>query len=187
MANPWCTGPVDVWCNPGTAGAVFLGHGERGPRVRIRRGWEPIFNDLSGTQIPFDLLAEGAEGFVTIDLTRWNENIYQLIASVPIPGAAPGTNFPGDIGTLMMTESKGYTLWLRFPYASKATFNQAISGPMPAGMRFVQSWLEGPDEFEIGTQANKKILVFRCLRAFNPANGAFTLFDYDMSAIGSLN
>jgi hypothetical protein len=191
MANPYVTGPVHVWIRFYGSSALYLGTGRNAPRFRIRRAWEGIMNDITGTQIPFDMLYEGQEAFTTVELTRWNEGTYQLLASMPDPSKFPLTgplfDVAGDIGTLMVTENKAFQLGLVFPYASKPTFLLSPGGSMPAGYHFFNTWLESPDEFTVGTGENSKGLLFHSIKGFNPSTGAGNLGDYDISWTGTPN
>jgi hypothetical protein len=49
--------------------AFFLGTCEQHPVGRLQRGWEPLWNDIGGNQIPFDLSYQGEEGFIYLELT----------------------------------------------------------------------------------------------------------------------
>src|SRR5438105_3720161 len=118
MAKPYVTGPCAIYCGIGALYApIFLGHSERGVRIRIAPEYEPVHNDLGG-RVPIDWLYEGETAIISADLTRFNEAVYELIAARPRTstlGSVPGVNVPGDIGTMMITEGFAYPLWLVFP------------------------------------------------------------------------
>jgi hypothetical protein len=198
MSQPYCTGPVDVWTSlPGFGGGggtpFFLGWGQRGPRISVRRGWEPVWCDLSGTQIPFDLMYEGQEAYVTIELSKYNEAVLETLQAMPLPGVgavgtAPFNDAAGERGTMMLTENVNPTLWLRFPFsAAGATphpaMANALNGVVPAGLRFPGAIFKGPDDRVTGTAPSVVTVVFHCLCAFVGA-GQFNLADFNMSALG---
>jgi hypothetical protein len=183
MATPYVTGPVHLFVGP-LSSPNYLGTAERFPRMSIRTGWEPVFNDLGGQRVPFDLLYEGQEAFVSVDLTRWNENVLQVMMARAI-STVPGLDGPLDIGTAMLTENAAGPLWLLFPFGGvKAAFNAPGSGPMPGGYRFPRAILAGPEDFEsMGTAPRKIRLIWHCLRFFNPQNGRFLLYDNNMAGV----
>jgi hypothetical protein len=196
MAQPYASGPVDVWCGVGAGGApLFLGHGERAPRIQIVRRYKEVTNDLGGDMVPFDKGYAGETGVVTVTLSRWNESTLAIIQDVATTltglGAARGLNGPGEVGTLMVTEGVAYKLWLRFPFSAKAAYANAASGAQPAGYRFLAAFLEGPDDlFDLGPPNARKVgLQFTCMRAFDPAvsnafgTGLFALYDHSMIAL----
>jgi hypothetical protein len=196
MAQPWATGPVHIFT--GTAGgntgpnasAEYFGTGERAPNIRIRRGWSPVFNDLSGTEVPFDMMYESQEAFVTVTMTRWNEPCFQRLSSMPNPATANAfggvfLDNPGDIGSLMLTEGLAFQLWLQFPYASKTSYG--ANNVLPPGLHFYSAWFEGPDEWEVGTTSNKRLCVFHAVPQFFLPSGQFILGDYNMSALPGIN
>ncbi len=196
MAQPYVTGPCHIAVAFGLRATnrfgtpLYLGTAERSPRIQIRPTWTPLFNDIGGSQIPFDMAYEGDEAFISADLTRWNEGIYALLAARtnnPANQLGRGTNINGDLGTLMITENVANILLLQFPYS---TLKAATYGTQPAGYRFLRTWLEGPDDLDpLGTQPRKIRLVFRALRAFSiTSNGPnFGLYDHNMVAFPNIN
>jgi hypothetical protein len=193
MAQLYTTGPVDLWVAPQGQGPFFLGHSEKGPSFQVRPQFSDVFVDLGGQNVPFDVVYQGEDALVTVDLARWNQNVLALIQDIATLGAggnAPGNDPSGAIGTLMLTEQKAYPLYLRFPYASKAAFSTGPSGAEPPGYRFLFAMLQEDGFPDLGTKARKQHLVWHCLRAFNPSQGIvgqFTLMDFNMTSLGSIN
>lgn len=199
MAQPYVTGPVSVYVGVTIGGVtttpVFLCHGEKGPSIQIRPSFSPVFADISGQRVPLDYLYDGEEAIVTVDSTRFNESVYFNIANRASPGlGSRGTDFPGDIGTLMGHEGKAFPLWLLFPYAGKPAFSAAVGpnsgGPMPGGYHFFRAFLEGPDGLDgLGTTNRRTRFSFHCIRVLDPTyngadgSGSLALYDHDMSAI----
>lgn len=161
MPQPYCTGPVKIYVSD-----ALLGTGERGPRIRTQRHYAPVFNDLGGTRVPFDLVYESMEAFVTVRLTWWDYGQLRLLRR-PM-GAETGNDAEGHIGSLMATEGKTFSLKLDFPYGGR------MEG-MPKGIKFVAAVLE-TDEDQPGTEAEYVDLTFHCIRKYN--NGSFQLFEY---------
>lgn len=183
MANLYVTGPAHIFVQlPGIAGPQaysYLGTAERYPKISIRPANEPVFNDIGG-KVPFDMAHMGEEAFVSADISRWNEPVYAALAARPRPGSGTrGVNVAGDIGTLYVTEGFAYSLAVLFPYAAKLVY--AAAG-MPAGYRFLSSYLVGPDELEpLGTTPRKIRLMWHCLRTYDPSTGSLFLYDHDMT------
>ena len=193
MAVPYCTGPVALYVGipsgPSDFGTPqFLGHGELAPRIKRDKKYAPIMCDLGGNLIPFDMSWQGQQAFVFVTLTRWNWNVYEVISQIVSGGGSSGVytlgDSFGDIGTLMMTENVGFTLWLQYPYANPAAGHPAFGAAfMPLGIRFYCAFLEQEDDLEPGTQPNKQHLAFHCIRDYDPTTGALTLGDTNMSGI----
>ena len=199
MAQPYVTGPAGVII-AFSGVPVFLGHCERSPSIQIRPYYSPVFSDFAGQRVPLDMIYDGEEAMVSLDLTRYNEAVYTSLASRPQgAGAAAiaparGTNVPGDIGTLMLLE--GYTthLWITFPYAAKTVFSSPAApagagGIMPAGYHFHAAYLEGPDDLgPLGTTARRLRLNFHCIRTYSVASTGpvFTLYDNLMTAVAGM-
>jgi hypothetical protein len=195
MTQPYVSGPVDIWCGVGPGYTpLLLGWCEKFPTIQIRPSYSPVFVDIGGQMVPLDWMYQGEEALVSGDIIKWNENTYANIAAKS-NRATPvrGYNGPGEMGTLMVGEGVAYPLWLRFPYTGKAAFQQAVSGSMPAGYRFVASFLMNDDMPQLGTAARKIHLVWHCVRVFDPTVitsvglGSLKLFDHDMSGLGLIN
>jgi len=169
------TGPCLVYVGYLSSGTYsFLGTAQRPPRVRTRRGWVPVYNDLGGTQVPFDLLFAGQEAFIIADMNRFKMAVMQAISSMPNTDGIAGLNTAGDIGTLMQAEGAAFALVLVFPYAVLKPAMRAAG--LPGGLTFPCAVLEGPDDLEVGTVNMKKNLIFHCIPGYNPANGSTTLY-----------
>ena len=166
------TGPVAVFCGVGGNFApLFLGHGEQAPEISIRETFKPIKCDLTGETHSLDDLYDGEEATVSCSLVRYNEVVLTAIQTYASTLYGPrGIDLPGAQGALMLQEGIAYQLWLVFPYAAKAAFNNGISGPMPPGYHFYAAHLEGPDGIQGGSASAKKIrLTWKCIRTVVPA------------------
>jgi hypothetical protein len=193
MAQGFVSGPVDIWCGVGSGGApLFLGHGQRGPRIQVRRAYQDMWCDLGGG-IPFDKAYAGAMGIVSVELSRWNENVLRIIQDAAVTNStftvAPGLNDPGEVGSLMVQEGIAYNLFLRFPHSAKPSY-----ATQPLGFRFVAAFLEGPDDFEdLGPKPRKVGLIWTCLRTFDTTvsnvygTGRMLLYDTNVTGLGAHN
>jgi hypothetical protein len=194
MAGQKVTGPAHIYCGVGpNKSPLYLGTAERYPKISIRPHFKPTFTDIGG-DVPFDMSFQGEEGFVSADISRWNEITYAIMAARPRhrhPLFPRGSTFNGDIGTLMLAEGAAYPIWVVFPYAA-VNGGKAAFADMPAGFRFVSSYLMGPDELEpLGTTPQKERLIWHCLRSFYITTGGnarqFLLYDHDMRGLPSID
>lgn len=183
MARQYVTGAAHIFVGVGAGySPVYLGTAERYPKIVLRPNYKPTFADQGG-EVPFDMSFQGEEGFVFADISRWNEATYAALAARPRPNGIRGSNAPGDVGTLLQAEGMTYPLWVYFPYFSKPAF-----AGMPAGYRFLSSYVAGPDELEpLGTTPRKIRLTWHCLRAYRIIQGreSFYLYDHNMSQLNA--
>jgi hypothetical protein len=201
VAQPYVSGGVSIFVGVASTsgGPVFLGHGERAPRPRVHRHYVPYFSDLGGSRVPFDVAHAGESGSVSVVLDRWNESVLRVIEDAATTGRAGnlgvrGTNDPGEMGTLMVSEGVAYPLWLRYEFAGRPTMNIGANGVMRKGWHFLAAFLDQVDDFEdLGLQPHKVLLTWTCLRLFDPTAasttsgyGKFALYDEDMSAVANL-
>ncbi len=117
MATPYTTGPALLYVGLPAESFTprFLGTAESAPQIEHVKGFLPVMNDLAGQVYSFDDMYEGKEGFVRADLTRFNWPIYHVLANTT-ESDDEGTDDPGDIGSLMVTEDLCPVVWVRFPY-----------------------------------------------------------------------
>lgn len=190
MAQAYTRGSAHIWVGTGSGGtAQYLGTGERAPRVSIRKRFKDVPNDLAG-ETPYDYSYQGREGFVNVRLTRWNDPVLQAMENViGVAGGvdAGGVDGIGNMGALMVTQGQAVPLWVMYSYAPAGVAPQAAFATMRNGWHFFAAFLEGPDEHEGGTDPATEGLVFHCVRLFNSATGAFSLFDRDMSGVTPIN
>lgn len=186
MAQPFVHGPVLIFAGDGSGNPLFIGTGEKAPRYSIRRFFDKVMNDISGSVIPYDYLFEGVEAFVTVRLTKWDEANLQIIQDVIAHAGAPGTMPAGDLGTLMMTEGVGKPLWIQYTYGPGQPFAKAAMGTMIPGYHAPCAFLEGPDDRDGGTDAAGVLLTWHCIRQYE-GNGVFTLFDQNLAGLSPDN
>jgi hypothetical protein len=181
MARQYVTGPAHLFVGVFDRVPKYLGTAERWPKITERPNFSPTFNDAGG-HVPFDVAYEGNEAFTVAQLSRWTEVVYAQLANRPHRSQfGRGTNVNGDIGTLMVQEGRTYPLWVWFPYAA---LKPAAFPDMPAGYRFPNAYLAGPDDLEpLGTTPRKVMLIFHALRGFDAGKNTFLLYDHDMSGI----
>lgn len=196
-ATPYVTGPVYCWLGftsrilvPTAGQAInfaainistwsFLGTAQRAPRRKTRIAHEPLWNDVSGSKVPYDQLYEGAEGLIGMDLTKWDWAVYRR-AAAQAGGGTDGTDDEFARGSLRMTEGKFASLALVFPYYAKSVFR---SNGMVPGYLYPVSYLIEDDELEPGTAANVLHLMWYCQSAFNTKTQRFTLFTNKLTGV----
>jgi hypothetical protein len=176
MAQPWVTGPSHIYVG-GSQGPGYLGCFEQGASGQFNPDYTPVMSDVAAAK-PHDHIYGGTDAGCVGTLTVWNWTILLAIMSRPIAGRNFGYDPPGARGSLMVTEGLAYQMWMQFPYATKAAFG----GFMPGGFRFPQSWLIGPDNFDVGTRPNKITIAFY-MQAKQDSVGGWLLCDSNMTQI----
>lgn len=180
MAQPYSTGAVLAYVTFPGGTTAFVGTGKRYPRLRVRREWEPVYNDISG-KVPLDVAYEGQESLVSITFTRWNAAPLRACMSMPNAAGIPGANTFGDMGSLMVQERLGLGLSLVFPYSAKAAYaTQEPGWRFPVG----GTYLEGPDEHEpMGTTPREITVMFHSIPQYDASLGRFILFDFNVAGL----
>ncbi len=179
-AQLYCTGPAYTYVAFGTSKPQFFGTAKISPQIEIKRFFKPVYNDLGG-DTSFDVSKLGKEAITAIELTNWNDPIYELM-SLDYSGV-PGAENALDIGTLMQTESRTFVMWVVFPFAIQKRAYQSLNN----GYRFPATYLMGPDKHQqMGTHNKELFLVFHHLNLYNPVNGSRLLYDFDMSKVQSI-
>lgn len=186
-AQLWTTGPAHLYIGPTdpntplTSAAYYLGTCEYAPHIEILAEYTPVFNDLGGSKIPFDTLYEGEMAHTFAEVNRFSETTLAFAQNRPnhFTSGVRGTNVGGDVGSLILTEKKNISVYVVFPYASKAAYAGS-----PAGYRFPFSVLRSPDKmFPLGTKPRKVAMIFEHLRGFYPATGVFGLYDHVVAGL----
>ncbi len=187
MASIFTTGPANIFVGIGANKTMlYLGTCMRPPRIRIRRGNVPVFNDLGGTQIPFDMMSSNQEAFTKGTLNRFNRPVMNALQAMPNPySGVRGLQQAGDIGSLYIQEGLAFPLVMQFPnYLIKPAMRAA---GLPPGYLFYATWFEGPDDEDIGTTDNKIDSIFHSLSVFNPANGQMALYTTTLPTLPAIN
>ena len=160
----WTTGPCQLSIavsNGGVAGSFQdLGYAERAPSFVIYQRWQDVFNDLGGVIVPFDKSYMRQAAILRMDMTRWNEATLQSIFTVV--NATAGKEGSTDVGTIAGQEGFYISAKFDFPYANLPAF----SG-MPKGYVFKFCFNEEVAFDPLGTQANKRGVVFAAIELWN--------------------
>lgn len=198
MAQLYVTGPAHFYVGSvspsgGVLSALYLGTCEREPEpCEIAPEWEPEWNAIGGSKIPFDVSYQGEQAFIGADLNRFNEGVYLALAARPGTGSPPGTNAPGDRGTLLLTEGLAVAVWMVFPFGGGlpgfAGKPVQIGGGLFGGYRFPACYVKGPDKLgRLSTRSRKTFVLFHALSTWNPATMTFTCYDFNLAGLPAIN
>lgn len=194
MAQPSVTGPGHIYVktnySPGIPNLSYLGVCETTPQIEFTPRFTPVHSDVAGAEVPHDWIYSGKDARLSGILTVWNWSILLAVMTRPAPviSTSPpspdprfGIDLAGARGTLMNTEGYSYTLWVQFPYFSKP----AWGGFMPGGFHFFNSFLFGPDRFDMGTKPNRIPIMFAMTTKLTDG-GNWVLCDSDMTGIPAI-
>ena len=176
----------------GSGGPLFLGFTTHGVDLEIHPEYAPMTTDAGGG--PTDAIFRGSQGVMTLDLSRWREDTYALLADNAALNLEIGKrvrgNYPfGRVGTIMGLEKASVTIYLAFPYATKLAYQT-----MPIGYRFPHCILSREGLPQRGSKPARLLLTFLCYRTPDPkllAGGAwpatdepaYLLYDNDVSIL----
>lgn len=180
MAQPYVSGPVDIFVAPVSGNVLHLGTAEDAPDMDGDAQWEPVYNDIGGRK-PIDYSWQREEATISMVLTRFNWTTVDLCMRRPIHSGNTfeKANNAADVGTLMIHEGFAYPLYLRFPYQSKAAY-----GTMPPGRRYLKAWLWGPEKIKPGTKAKKIHMIFKAI-SYLTQDGKWELYDKNLTDLSS--
>jgi hypothetical protein len=202
MAQPFVPGPCPVWVGFGDGLSSsehqftpkFLGFTQRGVDFNINPEYSPFTTDIGG-RVPADLIFDGTGGTVSLDLTRWNEPVYAMLADhapVGLDNRVRGSEPAGRVGTIMGIGGAAVAVYAVFPYQVSPNYRT-----MPVGYRFLRCVLDREGLPERGSKPARLLLTFRCLRGLRPAllrdtpfpdegEEIYKLYDHDLSALAGL-
>lgn len=196
MAQLYCTGPAHVFIatsiysqgGPQSTGILYLGTCEDAPDIQLGPEYEPVRNDISGKKKPFDMQYQGEDALISLDLNRYNEAVYAIIANRPLRAGGRGVDTGIDIGALIATEGGQINVYVQFPFnPAKAAMMNAANGPMPPGYRFPFCVPIGPEKLSMGTKPKKVHLLMYAWQAWFPQTQSFLLYDFNMSGLPPIN
>jgi len=162
---------------------AFLGWGETAPDIEERPEWEPVMSDDVGSKIPSDIIWQGSHAYVSVDMTKRDEEIILNLKARPyFLNSVPGLDVFGERGSLLITENLSFIFYCLFTYNGKPVYGQ---NGQPDGYRFPYTWVEGPDVHGVGMKVNKRHLVFHSIQGPQSKGNPFNhlVYDHDMSAL----
>lgn len=172
-------GPTYLQLGTGAAGALeHLGWSERGVRITLDGAFEDVMTDVSGTRIPFDVLAMAEQAFITVDLNLYDEAILNKALGARTGNAAlPGTMGPTTVGSLIRLEAFMYRILVYNPYETKAAM-----AAMNDAYNFPTGYLDAAVEIELSSRVKVQRCIFRAIPGWNQVSGGGVL--YNFSKIG---
>jgi hypothetical protein len=190
MAKIFTTGPALMYINYGSW--LYLGTAESPPDIDLIGGFDPVYNDLGGTVLPFDRIYEGEEAVISFVLNRYVQASLDIIQAV-IGSKTIGTDTFGDTGSIIGQEDRTFQYGMLFPYAAKALYTD-----MPRGYKFFSCFRIGPQGVRPGTRAKAHNLILRAQRYTTMRPGQSTtistaltqsasiLYNHDVSAFADI-
>jgi hypothetical protein len=176
MAQLWTTGPAFLYVGINgltNRGPVFVGTDEDGPTIEIGPRYQEVKNDIGGDEAMDDSY-QGRSATIDYNLNRWEEvAIAALEQTNPFSNSLRGTDDPGDVGSLMITEGKAFSLWVVFPYAVTspiAAIAKAAMLGMPAGYHFYATILTTDNHTRLGTKPRRLRFGFKARRLYKQWN-----------------
>jgi hypothetical protein len=179
-------GPTYLQVGLGASAALLhLGWTERGVRITFDGAFEDVITDVSGTRIPFDVLDEAEQAFVTADLVLYDEAVLNTVNARRgfIAGASSpdteGTIATTAVGSLMRFEGFMYRLLVFCPYSQKTAYNTGTG--MRPGYNFLSAYLDAAREIELSSRVKIQRCIFRAIPNWSQTAGGGTLFNFTVS------
>jgi hypothetical protein len=158
------SGEAPISVGTATAGALeVLGLSVDGVEIQLLQVENPVMADIGGNQLPVDFQHMGEQAFVTVTLSRWNEDVLRKIRSRPftlgIPAVAQATPADG------LARPRGQLIG-----AGGAAFKLVISAQYEDPWHFYTTKIVGsPQPFKVGTVVTNYQLRFHAW-TFIPGN-----------------
>jgi hypothetical protein len=150
---------------------VFIGTDEDSPTIDIVPKFQEVKNDIGGDD-GLDDSYQGRSATIDYNFNRFDEvAIAALEQTNPYSPTIRGTDDPGDVGSLMLTEGKCFHLWVVFPYAATspiAALAKAAMLGMPAGYHFPACILTTDSHNRLGTKNRRLKMGFKARRVYKP-------------------
>jgi hypothetical protein len=160
--------------------AIYIGTGMEAPDVETVYAYAPIMNDITGPTKQFDKIKGPKDAYISISFTRWNQPVIEGLEGT-FPGMFGGAMFPGEVGTMMMTEGAAFGLVLRY---GNTDFHGALAGVgQRFGRRYFAATIEGRQRDKGGTGQNSCTVLFHCQPVFIPATNVLALYDFNVAGI----
>lgn len=170
MASPHVNGPAHIYYAPfETNDWAYFGTSESGVKLVNQKQYDPVMNDIAGPKVPMDETFASKISYIIAIMTRWDENVYQIMSNAPAGNPLIPSIAPGEIGALMFGQGGAFRLAIAAPYGG--TFNDPLSY-VYYGVRLHQ------DEQEpLGTRHKKLPLIWEAKPVYVIASQSFKIYD----------
>lgn len=171
-------GPTYLQVGTGAAGVLeHLGWTERGIRGTFDGGFEDVMTDVSGTRVPFDILYQGEQAFITADLNLYDELILNKVNPRRL-GDTEGVVATTAVGSLLRLEGFMFRLLIFCPYSAKAAFAN-----MRPAYNFLKAHLDAAREIELSSRVKIVRCIFRAIPDWSQTSGGGILYNFSTTGI----
>jgi hypothetical protein len=160
---------------------LFLGTAKIKPYIEIVPEFSPFYSDETGRKVPNDVSFDMEHAFITADVNRYNEDLYQDMLLRQRAGGTIETPVGSyeftSMGTMVLSEKNPIELWIVFPNSVLAAYQG-----MPAGYHFPNAIFSGPDRLDdLGVSDRAIAMSWHALPDVNVTGDGFLLYDFDIS------
>lgn len=176
-------GPIHLFCRfRGTTTGLYMGTAVQAPEPEHEKKRIPVFNDIGGRSVPFQIVQDGEDAIVMATLNRFNYLLLQSLRALDSgtpPGGLAGNALAGsEIARARGTFKIGYSDWeliLINEYAgTPSAGTNGAATDLPAGRIYFSADLQKYKESTVGTRVLEVGLAIKCENIARPGTGALS-------------
>lgn len=155
---------------------LYLGTPERSLEVEWKPYYEPVMNQLAGTQLPFDETFQGLAAELSGVFTRYDATVMNLIMTAPPLAAPPALGSENRLSRGSLTYGRYFPSFI----VVNGFFGTANAAPddLP-GYRFLNAKFAALKIGEQGTTATKYGVAVSAIPVYVPSTGGFVCYTVD--------
>lgn len=190
-ANIFTPGPINIFvrfrASPGVyeSSTHYLGTCIQAPEPEADYFNLPVYNDLAGRSVPFQIVQDGEKHTIILIMNRFDLLVARRIRNLKSGGPLPvGTESGLARGTLVIG-LQDFELNLVNSYAGTPAAG-TTPADLPPGRRYYSANLLKYKESTIGSRVLEVALAVECLPVFNPKTRGFHTYEETSVATGQV-
>jgi len=160
---------------------IYLGTAVAAPESECEKFRIPIMNDLSGRNVPFQMVKDGEIWTITTTMNRFDYPIVRSLMALDGAGAPLGSETGYARGTFIFGVSD-FQLILLNSYAGTLAAGLPLPGDLAVGRQFFTCNIRKYKESTVGTRVVEIAMILDCENLFIPGARGFQCYTENFSA-----